>query len=129
MFKVGLIIGSLYCFLTVILGAFGAHALKDTLDEYGKSVFDKAVLYQMFHGISILIVSIINNFFNEIDFSLVIWFFTFGVIIFSGSLYVLAITKAKWLGMITPIGGFLFIFGWLALIIKLLKVWNLSIKE
>ena len=129
MFKIGLIIGSLYCFLTVILGAFGAHALKDTLDEYGKSVFDKAVLYQMFHGISILIVSIINNFFNKIDFSLVIWFFTFGVIIFSGSLYVLAITKAKWLGMITPIGGFLFIFGWLALIIKLLKVWNLSIKE
>ncbi len=129
MFKIGLIIGSLYCFLTVILGAFGAHALKDTLDEYEKSIFDKAVLYQMFHGVSILIVSIINNFFNEIDFSLVIWFFTFGVIIFSGSLYVLAITKAKWLGMITPIGGFLFIFGWLALIIKLLKVWNLSIKE
>tara|TARA_Y100000590_G_C15525822_1_gene941188 strand:- start:302 stop:670 length:369 start_codon:yes stop_codon:yes gene_type:complete len=122
MFKIGLIIGSLYCFLTVILGAFGAHALKDTLDEYEKSIFDKAVLYQMFHGVSILIVSIINNFFNEIDFSLVIWFFTFGVIIFSGSLYVLAITKAKWLGMITPIGGFLFIFGWLALIIKLLKV-------
>ena len=122
MFKIGLIIGSLYCFLTVILGAFGAHALKDTLDEYEKSIFDKAVLYQMFHGVSILKVSIINNFFNEIDFSLVIWFFTFGVIIFSGSLYVLAITKAKWLGMITPIGGFLFIFGWLALIIKLLKV-------
>jgi len=129
MFKIGLIIGSLYCFLTVILGAFGAHALKDTLDEYEKSIFDKAVLYQMFHGISILIVSIFNNMFNEIDFSIIIWFFTFGVLIFSGSLYILAITKAKWLGMITPIGGFLFIFGWLTLIIKLLKVWNLSIKE
>ena len=122
MFKIGLIIGSLYCFLTVILGAFGAHALKDTLDEYEKSIFDKAVLYQMFHGISILIVSIFNNMFNEIDFSIIIWFFTFGVLIFSGSLYILAITKAKWLGMITPIGGFLFIFGWLTLIIKLLKV-------
>ena len=122
MFKIGLIIGSLYCFLTVILGAFGAHALKDTLDEYEKSVFDKAVLYQMFHGISILIVSIFNNMFNDIDFSIVIWFFTFGILIFSGSLYILAITKAKWLGMITPIGGFLFIFGWLTLIIKLLKV-------
>jgi len=122
MFKIGLIIGSIYCFLTVILGAFGAHALKDSLDEYEKSIYDKAVLYQMFHGISILIVSIINNLFNEIDFSLVVWLFTFGILIFSGSLYILAITKAKWLGMITPIGGFLFIFGWLALIIKLLKV-------
>ena len=122
MFKISLIIGSLYCFLTVVLGAFGAHALKDSLDEYEKSIFDKAVLYQMFHGISILIVSIFNNMFNDIDFSIVIWFFTFGILIFSGSLYILAITKAKWLGMITPIGGFLFIFGWLTLIIKLLKV-------
>ena len=122
MFKIGLIIGSLYCLLTVILGAFGAHALKDSLDEYEKSIFDKAVLYQIFHGIGILIVSIINDSFNEVDFSLVIWLFTFGILIFSGSLYILAITKAKWLGMITPVGGFLFIFGWLILIIKLLKV-------
>mgnify|MGYP002037986294 CR=1 FL=1 len=121
--------GSISGCIVIILGAFGAHALKDTLDEYEKSIFDKAVLYQMFHGISILIVSIFNNMFNEIDFIIIIWFFTFGVLIFSGSLYILAITKAKWLGMITPIGGFLFIFGWLTLIIKLLKVWNLSIKE
>jgi len=122
MFKTGIIIGSFYCLLTVVLGAFGAHALKDSLDEYGKSVFDKAVLYQMFHGIGILIVSIINNNFNEIDVSLVVWLFTFGILIFSGSLYFLAITKVKWLGMITPIGGSLFIVGWLVLIIKLLKV-------
>ena len=122
MFKTGIIIGSFYCLLTVVLGAFGAHALKDSLDEYGKSVFDKAVLYQMFHGIGILIVSIINNNFNEIDVSLVVWLFTFGILIFSGSLYFLAITKVKWLGMITPTGGSLFIVGWLVLIIKLLKV-------
>ena len=122
MYKTGLIIGSFYCLLTVILGAFGAHVLKDSLDEYGQSIYNKAVLYQMFHGIGILVVSIISNSFNELNFSIVIWLFTIGVLIFSGSLYMLAITKAKWFGMITPIGGSLFIVGWLILIIKLLKV-------
>ena len=125
MFKTGLIIGSFYCFLTVILGAFGAHALKDLLDEYRQSIYNKAVLYQMFHAIGILVVSIINNSFNELNLSIVIWLFTIGVLLFSGSLYMLAITKVKWLGMITPIGGSLFIVGWLILIIKLLKVWRI----
>ena len=55
MFKTGLIIGSFFSLLTVVLGAFGAHALKSHLTEYGQSIYDKAVFYQMFHGIGRLI--------------------------------------------------------------------------
>ena len=108
--------------MTVVLGAFGAHALKDILDDYGQSIYNKAVLYQMFHALGILIVALINNLFLDCSFNIIIYLFAIGIILFSGSLYILAITKIKWLGMITPIGGMLFIIGWLILIIKLLKV-------
>ena len=105
------------CFV-VILGAFGAHGLKDILDDYGKSIYNKAVLYHMFHSIAILILGLINKIQPEIQLSMAGWSFVFGIILFSGSLYILAITGIKSLGMITPIGGILFIIGWVFLIIK-----------
>ena len=108
--------------MTVILGAFGAHALKDILDEYGQSIYNKAVIYQMFHGSGILFVAILNSFISESDLSVIIYFFTIGIVLFSGSLYILAISKVRWLGMLTPIGGVFFILGWVILILKLIKV-------
>ena len=122
MFKIGLIIGSLYCFLTVILGAFGAHALKDKLSEYSMSIYDKAVFYQVFHAIGILVVSILGQLFNTQDFNISGWFFVIGIVLFSGSLFILSITGIKWLGAITPIGGVMFIVGWLLLFFKVLKI-------
>lgn len=122
MIKFQIIIGAFFSLMTVVLGAFGAHALKDILDDYGQSIYNKAVLYQMFHALGILIVALINNLFLDCSFNIIIYLFAIGIILFSGSLYILAITKIKWLGMITPIGGMLFIIGWLILIIKLLKV-------
>ena len=104
--------------LVVILGAFGAHGLKDVLDDYGHSIYNKAVLYHMFHTMAIMVLGLISQIQPEIQFSLSGWAFLFGIIIFSGSLYVLAITGIKSLGMITPIGGLLFIIGWILLIIK-----------
>ena len=111
-------IGSILGMLVVILGAFGAHGLKDILDDYGQSIYDKAVLYHMFHSIAILVVGIIQKILPNLELQLVGLFFLLGIVIFSGSLYVLAISGMKWLGMITPIGGLLFMLGWFLFFIK-----------
>ena len=113
-----LLIGAMSGCLVVIMGAFGAHALNEILDDYGKSIYNKAVLYHMFHSIAIIILGLINKIQPEIQLSMAGWSFVFGIILFSGSLYIIAITGIKSLGMITPIGGLLFIIGWVFLILK-----------
>ena len=113
-----LLIGAILGCLVVIIGAFGAHALNELLDDYGKSIYNKAVLYHMFHCIAILILGLINKIQPEIQLSMAGWSFMFGIILFSGSLYIIAITGIKSLGIITPIGGILFIIGWVFLILK-----------
>ena len=118
--KIGLLLGIAFCGLSVILGAFGAHAL--TLKEKYISVYDKAVLYQMFHALGILIVCILDKVYSQMELDIVIWVFVFGIILFSGSLYLLAITEIKWLGAITPIGGTLFIVGWIMLLFKIINL-------
>ncbi len=87
-----LVIGAISGSLVVILGAFGAHGLKDILDEYGKSIYDKAVLYHMFHTMAILILGLIEKSQPELQLTLAGWVFIVGIILFSGSLYVLAVT-------------------------------------
>ena len=113
-----LVIGAISGFLVVILGAFGAHGLKDILDEYGKSIYEKAVLYHMFHTMAILVLGLIEKIQPEMQLSIAGWAFIFGIILFSGSLYVLAVTGFKWMGMITPFGGVFFIIGWVLLFLK-----------
>ncbi len=113
-----LVIGAISGCLVVILGAFGAHGLKDVLDEYGKSIYEKAVLYQMFHTIAILVLGIIEKIQPNIDLDLAGWAFLLGIILFSGSLYILAITGNKFFGMITPVGGIFYILGWVLLLFK-----------
>ena len=121
MLKTGLILGSLFSLFTVILGAFGAHALKEQLTEYGQSIYDKAVFYQMFHAMGIFVVTFVGDYYSSINTLIIMWAFALGIVLFSGSLYILALTKIKWIGMITPIGGMFFIVGWGMLIFKLLK--------
>ena len=116
MLKFWLISGAISGFLSVGLGAFGAHSLKNILDEYGKSIYEKAVLYQMFHTLALFLVGILYPLFKETYFFLAGWGFLIGIVLFSGSLYVLAITNMKWLGVITPFGGVAFLFGWFWLI-------------
>ena len=113
-----LVIGAISGCLVVILGAFGAHGLKDILDEYGKSIYEKAVLYHMFHTMAILVLGLIEKIQPEMQLSLAGWAFIFGIILFSGSLYILAVTGFKWMGMITPFGGVFFIIGWVLLFLK-----------
>jgi len=105
--------------LVVIFGAFGVHGLKDILDLDGKSIYEKAVLYQMFHTLVMLILGVMENIIPEIKLQMVGWAFLMGMMLFSGSLYILAVTDIKWLGMITPIGGMLFIIGWVLLLFKM----------
>ena len=121
MVKVWLLSGAIFGFLSVALGAFGAHSLKNVLDDYGKSIYEKAVLYQMFHAIGLFGVGLMQHLFKETSFSPAGWGFMVGILLFSGSLYLLAVTGLKWLGAITPIGGLAFLFGLGSLIVTILR--------
>ena len=118
MLKTGLILGTFFAGSSIVLGAFGAHALKDQLSSYSISIYEKAVLYQMFHALGILLVTMLGSQIDSVDFSSSIYCFIAGIVLFSGSLYILAITDMKWLGMITPVGGMLFIVGWFLVLFK-----------
>jgi uncharacterized membrane protein YgdD (TMEM256/DUF423 family) len=99
--------------LAVILGAFGAHSLKGLLEQNGKiAVWDKAVFYHFIHAVMLFVLAMRN------PLPRAPWFcFLIGIVIFSGSLYLLAVTNILWIGAITPIGGVSFIAGWLWLAI------------
>ncbi len=121
MIKFWLITAAVSGFLCVALGALGAHTLKNILDEYGRSIYEKAVLYQMFHTIALFVVGILQYVGKDASFSTAGWGFLIGILLFSGSLYLLATTGAKWLGAITPFGGVAFLFGWFWLFLTLVK--------
>ncbi len=105
-------------------GAFGAHALKEILDEYSRGIWETAVQYQMFHATGLLIIGLLmsSKLLGEVkQLNLAGIFFNLGIVFFSGSLYVLAISGIKVLGAITPIGGVLFLAGWLLIILTAIK--------
>ena len=109
--------GVIFSLLSVIIGAFGAHLLENIIGEK-MDVFKTAVKYQMFHSLAIIIVGILAKLFN-IDLILTYYLFFSAIILFSGSLYLISIVKYSFLGLITPIGGTLFILGWITLLYKL----------
>jgi len=114
--KLTLQIATLLGAMSVIIGAFGAHGLHDLLIENDRlDVFEKAVMYQFYHSLALLLVAILMRFNENRYLSWSAKFFVFGILIFSGSLYALSITNSTIFGAITPIGGILFILGWLAL--------------
>ncbi len=114
--RVFLLLGSLLAGLAVALGAFGAHALRDRLGADLLNTFETAVRYQMYHALALLAVGLILSCFSSSAFVPASgWLFIVGIILFSGSLYLLCFTGVRWLGAITPLGGVAFILGWLAL--------------
>ena len=122
-----LVSGILLAGLAVALGAFGAHGLKKIVDEQSVEVFKTGVQYQFYHSLALILTGILSIHFSskEIKFSgtLFIW----GIILFSGSLYAITAFKAmgsavpKFIGPVTPIGGLLFIAGWICLLIAVIK--------
>ncbi len=101
-------------FLAVILGAFGAHALKHLLAVNGTTtIWEKAVFYHFIHAVMLFIIADRKPFRG-----FAWWSFLVGIILFSGSLYVLALTNVLWLGAVTPFGGMAFLFGWGCFIFK-----------
>jgi len=114
-------IGAIFGLLTVALGAFGAHALKTVLDSHGQSIWEKAVLYQAIHALFLLILPSFSSVLSAKDLNTSGYLVIAGIILFSGSLYILALTGKKYFGAITPIGGVAFVAGWSWLAYALFK--------
>ena len=115
--------GALLLGFAVMLGAFGAHGLRNRLDVYSIGVYERAVFYHFVHALGLLIASLLLRT-GALSQSAGQWVCTLllaGVLIFSGSLYILAVTGMRWLGAITPIGGLSFIAAWLLLALALVR--------
>lgn len=107
-------LASALVFFGVTLGAFGAHGLADVLEEHSRvDTWNTAVLYHLVHGVALLFLGVFR-----VPPRGALICFTLGVLIFSGSLYVLSLTNATQLGMITPVGGLAFLGGWLILFLR-----------
>lgn len=100
--------------LAVVCGAFGAHALKSRLTADQLSAWNTAVLYHLLHSVVILALALYAAHAAKPT-TLPMWLFAAGIALFSGSIYLLVLTKQSWLGPVTPIGGLLLIAGWLSL--------------
>src|SRR3954468_8230022 len=111
-----LLVGAILGFLGVTFGAFGAHALKSRLSTDMLAVFETGVRYQMYHAFAILIVAAAIGHSGKASLLVIAgWLFLAGILLFSGSLYALALTGVGILGAVTPLGGLLFLAGWASL--------------
>ena len=110
-----LLVGALGGFIAVALGAFGAHALRGRLSPEMLAAFETGVRYQMYHVLTLLLVAAIIPRFGGWLVVSAGWLFVAGIVLFSGSLYLLALTGVTTLGAITPIGGLALLLGWAAL--------------
>ena len=119
------IAGSLAAMLAIIFGAFGAHALKEVIDPYSLEIWNKGVLYQMVHALALLLCGLLADKLYIKYIRIAAYFFFGGIILFSGSLYLLAFGKIlpelTMIGPATPVGGLCFILGWLFLILAAKK--------
>ncbi|MCM3760005.1 DUF423 domain-containing protein [Alkalihalobacillus oceani] len=122
MAKIFLLLGSLLMALAVVIGAFGAHGLEGRLSERMMKNYQTGVQYHMIHGIGLLLVGLVAL---KLAHSSLLtgagWSFIIGIVLFSGSLYAMALTGVTKLGAITPIGGLAFIIGWILLGIAVVR--------
>ena len=104
--------------LGVVLGAFGAHALRGSIEPRLMETFQTAVQYQLIHALALLLVSLTIGWLGQsLSFDISAYAFMAGIILFSGSLYGVVLTDIRWLGPVTPLGGLCLIIGWLALLV------------
>ena len=123
MTRIFLAIASALGGLSVVLGAFASHALKDKLSERALEIWETGTKYQMYHALALILVALlISRFPDSTLLVLAGYAFVAGVTIFSGSLYALSLSGIKWLGAITPLGGAALIVGWACLAVAALKI-------
>ena len=113
--KIFAMLAGVFGALGVAAGAFGAHALQGKVEPRMLEVFETAARYQMYHALALLAVGLARVHWPTTLLSMAGWFFLAGILVFSGSLYLMTATGERWLGAITPIGGLAFIVGWLLL--------------
>lgn len=118
--KTFFIAGSISGFISVALGAFAAHILKDKLEPDLFNIFEVAVRYEMYHALALIAVAFAAQWIGGYA-TTAGWLFIAGTVIFSGSLYALSLSGMRWFGAITPIGGVLFLAGWAYLVIGAVK--------
>ena len=115
MTRIFFLLGSLFALLAVAAGAFGAHALRARLTPELLAVFETGARYQMYHALALFVAAWGSSRWPGRLTGAAGWLFAAGIVVFSGSLYVLALTGVRWLGAITPLGGLCFLAGWGAL--------------
>lgn len=109
------ILGALSGCMSVAAGAFGAHGLRERIPADMLTVFETGARYQMYHALALMVVAWAAGRWPGTVTSAAGWLFLVGIILFSGSLYVMALTGIRWLGAVTPLGGLAFLAGWLCL--------------
>ena len=114
-------LGALFAGLAVAFGAFGAHALRASLTADDLATFEVGVRYQMYHALALLAVAWATTRWESGAVPAAGWLFVAGIVVFSGSLYVLVLTGQRWLGAVTPLGGVAFLVGWALLAWTALK--------
>jgi len=128
MYKTAITLGAAFAGLGVVLGAFGAHALKKILAPEQLVSFETGVRYQMYHSFALILAGILFHLVPSGQLRMAVIFFTVGIVLFSGSIYALTLLKAKGavglggVGILTPIGGVFFILGWIMLLVGALKL-------
>lgn len=117
------VIASVLLALAVTLGAFGAHSLKGRFDAYSMGIWEKAVLYHLIHALGLLIVALLERTgtLSQSATSTVCWLLLAGILLFSGSLYALAVSGVSMFGAVTPVGGLAFIAAWVLLAVRLAR--------
>ncbi len=123
--RMPLVLGAVLVLLAVMAGAFGAHALRGMVTERSLEVFQTGVQYQMIHGLGLILIAILG----ALDVSrrllmLAAGFLVAGVVMFSGSLYLLVLMELHWVGPVTPLGGLCFMVGWVLVVIAGLQRGN-----
>lgn len=113
--KLFLLLGAVSGFFAVALGAFGAHGLEGKLSEKALAIWDKAVRYQMFHTMALVVAGLLMAKMQSSGMVWAGWMFFIGILLFSGSLYVYSVTGIKTFALITPLGGVAFLIGWILL--------------
>ena len=109
-----LVLVALFALLAVMAGAFGAHGLRGVIDERGLEVFQTAVTYQIYHSLALILVAILPVAgLSRRLLGIAAGFLVAGILLFSGSLYLLVLTGLRWMGPVTPVGGIGFMVGWI----------------